>query len=40
MIEAKKEQYNIKIRKAQKLDGQATGGNKMRADRAQRKYWS
>ena len=36
MMEAEKEQYNIKIRKAQKLDGEATGvgGNKMRADRA------
>lgn len=34
MMEAEKEQYNIKIRKVQKLDGGAMGGNKMRADRA------
>lgn len=34
MMEAEKEQYNIKIsRKVQKLDGEAMGGNKMRADR-------
>lgn len=32
MVETKKEQCNIKIGKAQKLDGQAIGGNKMRAE--------